>query len=658
MQPRRLLLVITATAIVVPICTILLISFGPTPQLASSDFLEIGVKGLNEFRDKIVVFAWWVAALVAGLITVLKSKSKDTNSNQTEHLKVATFLNCLVLILLTLTYIADLNQSYTDNFSSIDRKDLPLSLVVICIIGVAIWKRLWLKPRFALYYLSCFIALLITTLLQTPATLQDFGHFQHTGNELAAPAAGLFPLSTFIPQYTVLLGWPIAPLLRLFPSEPVLIILIWIIALQYVCLVLPTIVAYRIGGIPAIAPTLTLLSALVVGHDQPAALGAASYFANFPLRIALPVILLFSLIMSIEKLTARNAGGSRYVVMGVIAGLTVLNNPDFGIPAAIAFALSLMLLAIQSKALRLRHSIVGSLSFGAVFLTYWMLGELTGNHISWSNWLFFQRIFGLSGFYNEPMPAAGIHVGFVVFFILCLVVGIFLVIHRQPTDNVQLVRIGLLLTFSSTWSILSLPYFAGRSYISTMAGGYLFQFGLCSIGLLLWILIDFGWIRNLVTRTWPLSAGLMFVVVFNAVFVVTMIARWPRIDNFGNSGRSEKITESVAKDISQSKDYLLNSGARIDEIIQVSELSNIVALKTGVKAALIVNHPSYLGLSPKIKDAQCELFRSLSFEFLLETPLWNLPEHSSFSDFQDCIEVNSLKKSTPSGQEYVQVLAR
>ena len=143
---------------------------------------------------------------------------------------------------------------------------------------------LWLKSGRYVFFFRTIIAcgLLIrplSVLLQTPSSLRDPWHFFFTANELAAPAAGMIPLANFVPWYTSLLGYPIAPILRLIPSESVIVLLFWLLFLEAICLILPVIIAYKIVGHHAALLSILLMVSLIT--VQPS---ANSYFQVFPIR--------------------------------------------------------------------------------------------------------------------------------------------------------------------------------------------------------------------------------------------------------------------------------------------------------------------------------------------------------------------------------------
>jgi hypothetical protein len=211
----------------------------------------------------------------------------------------------------------------------------------------------------------------------------------------------------------------------------------------------------------------------------------------------------------------------------------------------------------------------------------------------------FQRIFGAIGFFAVPMAAGGLHVMAASLFISATVIGVALLNGPRGRRQTWIRRQGLLLTLVGVWSLLSLAYFASRSYTATLIGGHVFQIGLVIASFL--PLIDAGLHRlsggrdavrplavaslalGLVARIWALGT-LQFVHPPSAYAALAKPGPGPT---------------ALAAQLQQIGS-LHQSGA--DQLLDMPALTSLL---TGFPSHPVVNSPSQLGLSRSLAALQC-----------------------------------------------------
>ncbi len=181
-----------------------------------------------------------------------------------------------------------------------------------------------------------------------------------------------------------------------------------------------------------------------------------NYFAVLPDRYLGPFV--------VAVLLALVASGRRVPTWlpFFVAGLTVLNNPEFGLPCLVALAIGLLLvrdgrpsLGARAKALAL-PALAGLAASVALVTTVLLIrsGELP--HLEWVT--YYSRQFGASSYGLVPMPTLGLHLAVYATFAGALITAA--VRHVGGSDDRGL---SALLAFSGTLGLLTGGYFGGRS---------------------------------------------------------------------------------------------------------------------------------------------------------------------------------------------------
>jgi hypothetical protein len=180
----------------------------------------------------------------------------------------------------------------------------------------------------------------------------------------------------------------------------------------------------------------------------------ADYLGVFPLRYAGPFFVLFFLTRHLDGERPRRA-----VWVFVVAGLAVLNNGDFGIPALGATAIAVVAAAPEPRTwswlgARTGEGVLGA--FGLVsILTLTRTGELPDVSLLFR----YARLFALAGYDLLPMPWFGFWVAIYLTFCAVLVVAALMVARRSR----RRVEIGAL-TWVGIFGLGIGAYYVGRSH--------------------------------------------------------------------------------------------------------------------------------------------------------------------------------------------------
>jgi hypothetical protein len=181
----------------------------------------------------------------------------------------------------------------------------------------------------------------------------------------------------------------------------------------------------------------------------------ASLFSLFPMRYAGPYVLLWLLVRRLDRGSAR-----RSLPLLALAGLVVINNPEFGAPA-VAATLVVLAWSLPDRSVRgLARLGLEALAGGAIAVVLVSILTLAvgGGLPHFGMLLEFPRIFGSEGFGLLPMPSVGFHLVVYVTFVAAIVVGAVRgVAGEERALNVALAWVGV-------FGLGVGAYFTGRSH--------------------------------------------------------------------------------------------------------------------------------------------------------------------------------------------------
>ena len=624
-------------AITVPTVTAFGYFLGPKPHLRTSQLLIDPLTGLVDTRDTLILFGWYAIAAISSVFVYWQIFQKNSNElvpvPRSKRLH-RIFLYGLIFIFVCNLFIdLDLDGQGVGNVPILTIREALIATLFWLIVGFA-----WFRSRNYTFVFRSIIAcgLLIRPLsvfIQTPSSLQDEWHFNFTANELAAPAAGMIPMVNFLPWYTNLLGFPIAPILRLVPGQSVMVILIWLLLLQAICLALPTIIAYKIAGKHAALLSFLLMISLMTAQPK-----INSYFQAFPIRTIFPCLLLGLLVSCVQNIQTFRFRNS--IFLGVLSGFALLNNLESGLPSLLALIFTLLLLY---RSISNFTRAVLSILFGVflVFGLYIFLVLSTGRALHFSYVITPLKIVVSGGFFQVPMTVGGYHNIFAIFFVSGMATASFLFFRAQKIGSVSLKRIAAFMSFSSSWGLIGMVYFSGRSFTSTLLAGSTYALGLLAVSVTIWIFIDKQFVSDVLRQKnqdlYVMSS--LFVLLFFYI-ATTVLTRMDSVNVLREAGK-EWVSETSRTVSLKSTDEQINrlkkdNQSRPRQVVQIFQLSNILELTTGIEAGLVVADPRYLSMFGEIQSIQCQYILDSEFNIIIED-----------SQLDDSFEV--FTKANPNG---------
>jgi hypothetical protein len=583
--------------------------FGPAATVrTSSTSLYDPSWGLIEPTDRAVMLAWFALAIaLAVLVTFVPALSRSRLGRPWVVTLAATA--AMVLAIISVTWTID-RSGFWDG--------IPLGVLFAALIGAALLMASTLVPAAlarvgALITAAMAIAYTLPALLQLPSGIRDPFHYRFTSEEIVSVAAGRFPLSDFVPQYTNLLPFPVAPLLDWFPGRAEILVVGWLLALQVIALAIAVTLPILVGGRRFLGP------ALVVACGPPimmlgGGVSSSTYFAVMPLRVVLPAALILATYLALKS---RPDVGlrrpSRMLSVGVLAGLTALNNPDYGLPAVVAV---LVVVFITGRTFRGGAVATGITLAGAavVFPVYALAGAVVGSPVDWSLWLAFQGMFGAEGSAAVAMEPFGLHIAVVALFVAASVLGFALIWRSRSAAGSFAYRQGLVLALTGGWALLSLPYFVSRSIVPTLIGGYTYAVGLIVAALLPLLhrairAVRAGMARDVTAASIGLAFGGLAVAAAVASFAFVSApsdyvdAQWR-----GAGGHSAVFTgfemtmdALLADPANEELRELVDAG----EVGQAVDMSGLLELATGFPSVAIASSPDYFDSGPFFAQALC-----------------------------------------------------
>lgn len=571
--------------------------------------------GLIEPADRAALVSWILLAVLLGAWFTFRPKPRAMGrprqlAEQRTSPTVALGVLATIVTVLAVTWTTEVTGSW---------KGFSLGLLLTSLVaGAGLLAMPSIPPQIArvgsVLISGTVLAYAIPALVQVPSGLRDPYHYAYTSDEIVAVAAGHFPLADYIPQYTNLLGFPVAPVLHLAPARSELIVIGWLLFLQVVALGIAVSLPVLLAGRRFLAPALLVACApplLTLGGS----LSPSTYFAVLPIRVVLPAataLVTYLALRNRPEATYRRP--ARFLGIGTIAGVAALNNPDYGLPVVVVV---LVVAILTGNRLRSRATATVLVAAGSTlpFLAYGLVGAAAGKPVVWSNWLAFQRVFGIDGFRSVAMAPFGPHVGVVALFVAAAVLGFALLVSSRAASASFAYRQGLVLALVGGWALLTLPYFSGRSLTPTLIGGYMYTVGLVVAALLPLVHRSIRAIRARIVQDVPsASTGAALGLLAVASVVATMTFVWAPSEYIDRqvtsaSGRSEPLKE-IIESIQTMEDAPGNGSIRqlveSGRVAQSVNMSSLVQLTTGLPSMAIASSPTYLPVSPFFAKQQCD----------------------------------------------------
>jgi hypothetical protein len=313
---------------------------------------------------------------------------------------------------------------------------------------------------FAIYYLPSFI--------QPFNGLIELHHSKYILNDLLIQASGKWPYNEVMPQYVGLLGLPLKLITFISPSFTINSALLWVNFLVISEVTILALITKNVLGLKSWGVALMATTSVVFIKVQPnqEIWGSIAQHMNLvPARTILPLILLFTL-LRLNKAEIRSASIRSAVTVGVVAGITAFNNPEFGIPATVAVIIILTALLSSHKITPRIFSItvVSTLvTFGSIFFIY----ALFGDALQVSTWLAMIQVHGFDGYMNLPMPDFGLWIFFYSTLGTSAIIGTLALFGKGLLHQLKAKdsSTAIVLAFAGLWGSATLFYFTGRSLV-------------------------------------------------------------------------------------------------------------------------------------------------------------------------------------------------
>jgi hypothetical protein len=319
------------------------------------------------------------------------------------------------------------------------------------------------RPRLVLAVAIVATALFLLPAVVTDSTIAHNGPLAHeispAAEDYMAVINGRTPLVDYIAQYANVLPFAVAPLLGALDSS--------LTAYSLIMCTLSAVGLLAVFGVlnetterPWVAlglyvPFLAL--ALFPWHDHGAARDfAGNYYATLPDRLLGPFVLAW-----LCALWTRGRGLPIWA-MSLVAGLTALNNSEFGVAALIALVLAVAAGGPRTGSPRGAWSRLGVEAIsglaGAVALVCLLTLTRTGELPAPSLLTYYSHLFLREGYALLPMPTRGLQWALYATYTGALLTAAVRWARRAPDRTLT-----AMLAFSGAFGLITGMYFVGRS---------------------------------------------------------------------------------------------------------------------------------------------------------------------------------------------------
>ena len=489
--------------------------------------------------------------------------------------------------------------------------DLAIALVIAGGIVCAIWRGWWTpqahakhplgsRERLGTRVLSAVVALAATALFVSPAIYVDRNladapgvmllHLPFAFGDFAAFGNGATPLGDFASQYSSLLPYALHLPLAALDYSPggytVLMALLSSAALLAVWRALALAADDERIGLALYVPVLaiSLRPMLEAGDER---FINASLLQTMPERYLLPCLLLW--------LCARHLRGRwphSQLPLFLVAGLALLNNPEFGAPAyAAAFAATV---AGRISGARLtarvvidsaRSALLGMALAAVLVATVTLIrgGSLPDPDL----FAYFLRTHSSHGLWLQPMPAVGFQLIVYATFAGALILAA-VRFRTAATDPV----VGGLLAFIGVFGLLAGGYYAGRSNAVSMVA--LFPAWGFALALLAWCAVRWltSAIRTGLSIATPVGAlALSCLLGFGlaASDLLDAPAPWTQVQRLTDASERQLPLE-----LSAEERFLSARTEPGEPVLILREYGHLLARRARVRNVSLIGDPVYL----------------------------------------------------------------
>jgi hypothetical protein len=458
--------------------------------------------------------------------------------------------------------------------------------------------------------------------IKTPYSLQDTHHPTFVGDEIQAPSAGLHNWRTYSAQYTALLGYVAKPFLNkqtpidLQVSTYAFLIVIQYIAIVILFLLISSIVGARNIKWPFIFTFSVLSGSFYYGY------GVLDWLQNFPARTIFPIITvyLYFLFLKCNLLSKSRTLFSQVKVkflssiIGVLAGIGIVNELMFGAPVVIGIALSVFFSKL-SYMIKIRFLLLYAITFSltSVSLNFYVL-RTPESQVSLGLITHYLFSYGEKGF-ARLFDFRGIEIFFWGFALAAILIARkrFMIFQNEFAQKVlhPMLLLSALLIFST------IPYTTGRSFSPQIWAS-------CAIYVVILFACFYRLFRDYENSTSLqgvtlndsnvlISVALIFSVCSGILNPIQMENEFERI------GWNYKMVPSNTQ-LNLEADTILNvvksEELNINETALLVPYGNNMAITLGIRNGLFVNHPTSIIFGEQV-DLICQLNHDLGVKRLV-----------------------------------------
>jgi hypothetical protein len=320
------------------------------------------------------------------------------------------------------------------------------------------------------------VAILVTVLWLLPSIFTDANivfaplevaiHLQLSFDEAMSVLDGRSPLvdmATYGALVPYLVALPLAALDASLAAFTILMVVLTALALLAIYAALRRLTRHPPAAlalyVPFVATSLFILRGEAVQRFD-----FGNYFSMFPIRYAGPYALAWLVTRHLD-----GAGPRSEVSLFAAAGLVVLNNIDFGLPA-LAATLAALVCARPPRSRRETLRLAGRFAAGLTF-AFALVSALTllraGTLPHLGRLFAYVRLFGVAGFGNLHTPLLGFHLVILATFVAALTTASVRVARRDPDRQLT----GML-AWCGVFGLGTGAYFAYRSHPDTLVASF------------------------------------------------------------------------------------------------------------------------------------------------------------------------------------------
>ena len=402
------------------------------------------------------------------------------------------------------------------------------------------------------------------------------GHLPALFADFTAVGNGATPGVDFASQYSSLLPYVLAPFLSLTDYSPasftVFANLASALALLALWRALVLLARDELAGLALYLPVLAL-SVVPLTVDGAERLANNSQYQILPERYLMPCVILWVLARHL-----RGIGPRRQEAIFFLAGLAVVNNPEFGTANLAAAFIALALAAPEGPSLRALPGLIARAALGlvAAFALVVALDLIrSGSLPSVELLTYYVRLFGSQGFALVRMPTLGLHLALYATFAGALVLAAALA-RRGDADRIQVGLLG----YAGLFGLVAGGYYAGRSVSYSLIG--LFP----AWGLALAVLAWWVWRRlrsapglgAALRGAGPLGLAALVGLGLAATTVIQVAAPWDQIQRL--AADSDKVTNF---ELGPVEDFVAANTDDGQPVAWIGEDGSLVARAAGVR---------------------------------------------------------------------------